>query len=152
MAMDVGEWLRRLGLDQYEGWFRDNKIDANVLPHLTTDDLKELGVLAVGDRRKLLTAIARLSLSSHSEGAAPPAAPSTIQVEAERRPVAVLFCDLVGSTSLALSPDPADWRDLVGRYLDDASDVVTAFGGRVAKRLGDGLMALFGHPQAQEND
>jgi class 3 adenylate cyclase/predicted ATPase len=152
MAMDVGEWLRHLGLGQYGQRFRDNKIDADVLVHLTTDDLKELGVFAVGDRRKLLTAIAQLSPSSHSEGAPATATRSTTRAEAERRPVAVMFCDLVGSTSLALHLDAEDWRGLVGRYLDDASNAVTAFGGHVVKKLGDGLMALFGYPLAQEND
>jgi class 3 adenylate cyclase/predicted ATPase len=152
MAINVGEWLRRLGLGQYEERFRDNKIDADVLTRLTTDDLKELGVLAVGDRRKLLTAIAGLSLSSHSEGTPAPGTHSTIEAAAERRPVAVMFCDLVGSTSLALQLDAEDWRDLVGRYLDDASGAVTTFDGHVVKKLGDGFMALFGYPQAQEND
>ena len=118
MAMDVGEWLRRLGLGQYEERFRVNKIDADALTRLTTDDLKEIGVFAVGDRRKLLTAIAGLSPNSHSEGAPAPATRSTTRAEAERRPVAVMFCDLVGSTRLAFHLDAEDWRDLVGKYLD----------------------------------
>src|SRR5208337_1779828 len=61
-AMDVGGWLRSLGLGQFEANFRDNKIDADVLPQLTADDLKEIGVSAVGDRRRLLAAIAALAL------------------------------------------------------------------------------------------
>src|SRR6516164_5133081 len=71
---------------------------------------------------------------------------------AERRPITVLFCDLVGSTSLASKLDPEDWRNLVNAYLDEASSAVTGLGGHVLKKLGDGLMALFGYPQAQEND
>ena len=71
---------------------------------------------------------------------------------AERRPITVMFCDLVGSTSLAARLDAEDWRNLVGAYLDAASQAVTGFGGHVLKRLGDGLMALFGYPKAQEND
>ena len=63
-----------------------------------------------------------------------------------------MFCDLVGSTSLAAKLDPEDWRNLVGSYLDAASAAVTSLGGHVLKKLGDGLMALFGYPQAQEND
>ncbi len=63
-----------------------------------------------------------------------------------------MFCDLVGSTSLAAKLDAEDWRDLVGGYLDAASAAVTSLGGHVLKKLGDGLMALFGYPQAQEND
>ena len=63
-----------------------------------------------------------------------------------------MFCDLVGSTSLAARLDAEDWRNLVGSYLDAASQAVTGFGGHVLKKLGDGLMALFGYPHAQEND
>jgi Transposase, Mutator family/Adenylate and Guanylate cyclase catalytic domain len=71
---------------------------------------------------------------------------------AERRLLTVLFCDLVGSTAISASLDAEDWRNLVSAYLDAASEAVTQMGGRVAKKLGDGLMALFGHPIAQEND
>src|SRR5271165_5236822 len=155
-AMDVGGWLRSLGLDQYEANFRDNKIDADVLPQLTADDLKDIGVSAVGDRRRLLGAIAALSDQSPSVNAlASPLRPAPargIQISAERRPITVMFCDLVGSTSLVARLDAEDWRNLVGAYLDEASAAVTGLGGHVLKKLGDGLMALFGYPQAQEND
>jgi class 3 adenylate cyclase len=70
----------------------------------------------------------------------------------ERRHITVMFCDLVGSTSISAALDAEDWRDLVGAYLDAASAAVTEMGGHVAKKLGDGLMALFGYPVAQEND
>ena len=63
-----------------------------------------------------------------------------------------MFCDLVGSTSLAAKLDAEDWRKLVNAYLDEASAAVTELGGHVLKKLGDGLMALFGYPHAQEND
>ena len=154
--MDVGEWLRGLGLGQYEEKFRDNKIDAELLPRLTGDDLKEIGVSALGDRLRLLDAIATLVAPSPSTGprSTPSAAerPRIPEVSAERRLITVMFCDLVGSTSLAAKLDAEDWRNLVNDYLDEASTAVTAFGGGVLKRLGDGLMALFGYPQAQEND
>ncbi len=148
--MDVGGWLRGLGLGQYEEQFRDNKIDAELLPRLTVDDLKDIGV-SVGDRRRLLDAIAVIA-------GAGPASPTKstpskgLQASAERRPITVMFCDLVGSTSLAARLDAEDWRNLVNAYLDEASAAVTDFGGHVSKKLGDGLMALFGYPQAQEND
>src|SRR4029077_2510516 len=120
-AMDVGEGLRGLGLGEYEEKFRDNKIDATVLPQLTTDDLKDIGVSAVGDRRKLLAAIAALSAAAPSTDApAPSPKPSRLkssQHEAERRPITVMFCDLVGSTSLAAKLDAEDWRNLVNAYL-----------------------------------
>jgi class 3 adenylate cyclase len=155
-AMDVGGWLRGLGLGQYETNFRGNKIDLDLLPQLTADDLKDIGVAAVGDRRRLLAAIAALSGSTPSadaSAAAPKAVtPKSPEVSAERRPITVMFCDLVGSTSLAAKLDPEDWRNLVNAYLDEASAAVTGLGGHVLKRLGDGLMALFGYPQAQEND
>src|SRR6476660_1581554 len=148
--MDVGGWLRGLGLGQYEEKFRDNKIDADLLPRLTVDDLKDIGVSVVGDRRRLLDAIAAIA-------SADPASPTKsalkgLQASAERRPITVLFCDLVGSTSLAAKLDAEDWRNLVNAYLDEASAAVTDLGGHVLKKLGDGLMALFGYPHAQEND
>ena len=153
--MDVGGWLRSLGLEHYEANFRENKIDADVLPRLTADDLKDIDVSAVGDRRRLLDAIATLvgAISTEASGHAPPSArPKSPQLEAERRPITVLFCDLVGSTSLAAKLDAEDWRNLVNAYLDEASTAVTGLGGHVLKKLGDGLMALFGYPKAQEND
>jgi class 3 adenylate cyclase len=149
--MDVGGWLRGLGLGQYEEKFRDNKIDADLLPRLTVDDLKDIGVSVVGDRRRLLDAIAVIA----GAGPASPAksTPSKgLQASAERRPITVLFCDLVGSTSLAAKLDAEDWRNLVNAYLDEASAAVTDLGSYVPKKFGDGLMALFGYPRAQEND
>ena len=148
--MDVGVWLRGLGLEQYEALFRENDIDAEVLSDLTDGDLEKIGV-SLGHRKRLLKAIAVLA----GPAAAPPAAAAPIPPvadAAERRPITVMFCDLVGSTSLAARLDAEDWRNLVGAYLDAASQAVTGFGGHGLKRLGDGLMALFGYPKAQEND
>jgi class 3 adenylate cyclase/tetratricopeptide (TPR) repeat protein len=153
--MDVGGWLRGLGLGQYEEQFRDNKIDADLLPRLTDAGLKDIGVSALGDRLRLLDAIAALvgaapsTIPSLPAKAAPPTGP---ELAAERRPIAVMFCDLVGSTGLAAKLDAEDWRNLLNAYLDEATNAVTGFGGHVLKRLGDGLMALFGYPRAQEND
>ena len=165
--MDVGGWLRGLGLGQYEDKFRDNKVDTDLLPRLTADDLRDIGVSAVGDRRRLLDAIAALAGALPGGGAvdSPPedgrpsgppmdraGRPHGARLEAERRPITVLFCDLVGSTGLSARLDAEDWRNLVSAYLDAASAAVTELGGHVLKKLGDGLMALFGYPQAQEND
>ena len=154
--MDVGSWLRSLGLGQYEANFRDNKIDADLLPRLTDAGLKDIGVSALGDRLRLLDAIAALAGAKPLANSAvsPPkaAALESREQSAERRPITVMFCDLVGSTSLAAKLDAEDWRNLVNAYLDEASKAVTEFGGHVLKKLGDGLMALFGYPQAQEND
>jgi class 3 adenylate cyclase len=152
-AMDIGGWLRGLGLGEYEDNFRNNKIDADVLPQLTADDLRDMGVVAVGDRRRLLSAIAVLVGATLSEDAATSApGPKGPLISAERRPIAVMFCDLVGSTNLASQLDAEDWRNIVNAYLDEASKAVTALGGHVLRKLGDGLMALFGYPKAQEND
>jgi class 3 adenylate cyclase/predicted ATPase len=146
--MDVGGWLRNLGLGKYEAAFCDHAIDEEVLRHLTAEDLKEIGVATVGDRRKLLAAITELAAPSPSMGARSPPP----EISAERRPITVMFCDLVGSTSLSVRLDAEDWRNLVSAYLDAASAAVTELGGHVLKKLGDGLMALFGYPRAQEND
>src|SRR5215471_4690973 len=160
--MDIVVWLRSLGLGKYEAVFRENEIDETVLPSLTHENLKELGVASFGHRVKLLDAIAALrnetSAQTPSVTAAParpsatPSAPPVAEAVGERRHVTVMFCDLVGSTSISAGLDAEDWRDLVGAYLDAATAAVTDMGGHVAKKLGDGLMALFGYPVAQEND
>src|SRR5271167_1683248 len=158
-TMDVGVWLGNLGLGQYEAAFRDNEIDGAVLAKLTLDDLKDLGVAVVGHRRKIMSAIEELNIASVAHAAAmkprQTQAPSSVVAGsdgAERPPITVMFCDLVGSTALASRLDAEDWRSLVNAYLDEASKAVTGLGGHVLKKLGDGLMALFGYPQAQEND
>jgi len=154
--MDVGGWLREIGLEQYEAAFRENRIDDRVLPRLTAEDLKDLGVGFVGDRRRLLDAIA--GLRTKASAAAPLLSDAPLAIDkskkdtAERRPITVMFCDLVGSTSLAARLDAEDWRNMVNAYLEEASNAVTGLGGHVLKKLGDGLMALFGYPQAEEND
>src|SRR6202453_4017665 len=149
--MDVGDWLRSLGLGQYETLFRENDIDAEVLSDLTDGNLEKFGV-SFGHRKRLLKAIASLAAAQPGAKPATSVPPPTATGSAERRPITVMFCDLVGSTSLAAKLDPEDWRNLVGSYLDAASAAVTSLGGHVLKKLGDGLMALFGYPQAQEND
>jgi class 3 adenylate cyclase/tetratricopeptide (TPR) repeat protein len=155
--MNVRMWLRSLGLGQYEDKFRDNKIDFDVLADLTDGDLEELGI-PLGDRRRLIRAMSELAarepLTAQARPAvAPAAAQSFAQVDSvERRPITIMFCDLVGSTELAAALDVEDWRNLLNNYLDEASKAVIGLGGHVLKRLGDGLMAVFGYPQAEEND
>ncbi|HKN29590.1 MAG TPA: AAA family ATPase [Roseiarcus sp.] len=150
--MDVGDWLRSLGLGQYDALFRENEIDAEVLFELTDADLEKFGV-PFGHRKRLLKAIAKLGTAAPRLPEEPPAPPQPPpQSDAERRHLAVLFCDLVGSTGISAALDAEDWRDLVNAYLDAASEAVAQLGGHVAKKLGDGIMALFGHPIAQEND
>jgi class 3 adenylate cyclase/tetratricopeptide (TPR) repeat protein len=148
-VMDVSTWLQGLGLERHEAAFRDNLIDMDIVRELNENDLEKLG-LPLGDRKRVLKAIANLPAPG-AAAASPIPGPHT-RDEAERRPITVMFCDLVGSTSLASTLDAEDWRDLVGAYLDDASKAIGQYGGHVAKKLGDGLMALFGYPRAQEND
>ena len=163
----VAEWLQKLGLGQYAQRFAENDISFSILPDLTDQDLEKIGVASLGHRRLLLRAIANLNIASPAtapiRAASLPTAPNTTTAEAplhtvpiplagERRHVTVMFCDLVGSTSISAQLDAEDWRDLVGAYLDAASAAVMEMGGHVAKKLGDGLMALFGYPVAQEND
>jgi len=146
--MDLAEWLRALGLEQYEDAFRDNEIDWKVLPSLTADDLKEIGVVPVGHRRRLLDAIAALG-----QGEGPrETPPGPASGEAERRQLTVMFCDLVGSTPLATRFDPEDLREIVGAYHRCVSDTVARFAGFVAKYMGDGVLVYFGYPEAHEDD
>jgi class 3 adenylate cyclase len=139
--MDVAVWLRGLGLEQYETAFRDNDVDAEVLPELTADDLINIGVTSVGHRRKFLAAIAAL----RSERAPAAAAP-------ERRQLTVMFCDLVGSTELSSRLDPEDLREVISAYHRAVATVVARFQGFVAKYMGDGVLVYFGYPRAHEDD
>jgi class 3 adenylate cyclase/predicted ATPase len=153
--MDVGGWLRKLGLEQYEAAFRENRIDDTVLPSLTAEDLKDLGVGFVGDRRKLLDAIAALRAEASEPtplSDAPRATDRAAQDTAERRQLTVMFCDLVGSTALSARLDPEDMREIVGAYHRSCAEQITKAGGFVAKYMGDGVLAYFGYPQAHEHD
>src|SRR5215471_4545574 len=132
--MDVSAWLRGLGLEHYAPAFRDNDIDAEILPVLTADDLIGLGVTSIGHRRKLLEAIAALR-------EAVPAPVSATAAEAERRQLTVMFCDLVGSTALSARLDPEDLRAVIGAYHRCVAAVIEKSGGFVAMYMGDGVLA-----------
>jgi class 3 adenylate cyclase len=152
--MDLGDWLRSLGLEQYEATFRQNAIDDSVLPDLTDQDLEKLGVL-LGHRRKLLRAIANLEATPKTAagplgiGAAENALPRDA---AERRQVTVMFSDLVGSTAMSARMDPEDLREVISAYQKCVAETVQRFGGFVAKYMGDGVLVYFGYPQAHEDD
>jgi len=158
--MDVGGWLRKLGLERYEPAFREHEIDSEILPRLTAEDLKDLGVALIGDRRRLLEAIA--ALRKKTRAPSEPTAESLDQPRAaetgralsagERRHLTVMFCDLAGSTEIAARLDAEEWRDIVADYHRAVTEAVTRFGGHVAKNLGDGALVYFGYPHAQEND
>src|SRR5258707_7651959 len=150
--MDVPAGLKRLGLERYEQVFRENRIEADVLPSLTVEDLKDLGVTLVGTRRRWLDAIAALGseMPAVAVTATPRDAPA--HADAERRQLTVMFCDLVGSTALAARLDPEDLREIIGAYRRTVAETVGRFAGFVAKYMGDGVLVYFGYPQAHEDD
>jgi class 3 adenylate cyclase len=150
--MDIEAWLQGLGLERYITAFRDNEIDGEVLPRLTSEDLKEIGVAAIGHRRKLLDAIAALGASAAGTTPTAPVSDASAPTEAERRQLTVMFCDLVGSTPLSTRFDPEDLREIVGAYHRCVADTVGRFGGFVAKYMGDGVLIYFGYPEAHEDD
>src|SRR6516165_8878245 len=137
---------------EYAPCFAENKIDVSVLPYLSDQDLKDIGV-PLGYRRKMLAAIGKLA-------SAAPAAPEPLtagtepkaQESAERRQVTVMFCDLVGSTALASRFDPEDLRKVIAAYHRCVAGTVARFDGFVAKYMGDGVLVYFGYPQAHEDD
>ena len=160
MTIDVGGWLRGLGLGQYEATFRENEINEKVLLSLTAEDLKDLGISIVGHRRMLLDAIAVLRAEQSvkpptlTPSSVPPstAGPVAPQSSAERRQVTVMFSDLVASTALAARMDPEDLREVISAYQKCVAETVQRFGGFVAKYMGDGVLVYFGYPQAHEDD
>src|SRR5258708_11013592 len=143
MSTEITNWLRGLGLEQYASAFHDNAIDADVLPELTADDLKDLGVSLVGHRRKLLAAIAALRHGATTVAEIGEVVPSPTpeasegsagnqEPGAERRHLTVMFCDLVGSTALASRLDPQDLRELISAYHKCVAETVARFDGFVA--------------------
>jgi class 3 adenylate cyclase/predicted ATPase len=149
--MDLGTLLRNQGLERFEAAFRDNGIDESVLPHLTHDHLRELG-LPFGARIKLLAAIAGLSKATETQPPGPTTVAGPSADAAERRQITVLFSDLVGSTALSTRMDPEDLRKLISAYQKCVTETVRRFGGFVAKYMGDGVLVYFGYPEAHEYD
>jgi class 3 adenylate cyclase/predicted ATPase len=149
----IAEWLDELGLSEHTERFVENKIDVAVLPLLTDEDLKEIGV-PLGHRRKILAAINQGTRATRPTPVAEPrpnAAPKSRDL-AERRYMTVLFSDLVGSTALSTRMDPEDLREVISAYQTCVADVVSRFGGFVAKYMGDGVLVYFGYPEAHEDD
>jgi class 3 adenylate cyclase/predicted ATPase len=150
--MDIAEWLRGLGLARYERAFRENAIDGALLPNLTAEDLRDLGITLVGHRRRLLDAIAALRKDASVPGDTGAPGQASARAVAERRQLTLMFCDLVGSTALSVRHDPEDMRDLIAAYHRAVAEVVERFEGFVARYMGDGVLIYFGYPKAQEND
>ena len=143
----IADWLEKLGMSEYAQCFAENRIDFSVLPDLTDQHLKDLG-LPLGDRLKILRAIRELSKT----GSEPPQPEPRSQDTAERRQVTVMFCDLVGSTALSARLDPEDLREVISAYQKCVAETVRRFAGFVAKYMGDGVLVYFGYPQAHEDD
>ena len=148
----TAEWLESIGLGEYAQRFADNAIDLSTLRDLTDQDLKELGVL-LGHRRKMLRAIAELgdddcycarSASDRTRAESPD--------EGERRHLTVMFCDLVGSTALSARLDPEDMRAVIASYHACIGEVISRYKGMIARYMGDGVLAYFGYPLAQEDN
>jgi len=150
--MDIEAWLKGLGFECYVAAFRDNEIDWEVLPKLTSEDLTEIGVKAVGHRRKLLDAITALGTSATTAGVGAAISGAPTPEDAERRQLTVMFCDLVGSTELSARIDPEDLREVIGAYHSAVAEIMIGFDGFVSRYMGDGVLVYFGYPQAHEDD
>lgn len=147
-SMDIDAWLRSLDLERYARAFREHAVDAPILAALTSDDLRDIGVRAVGDRRRILAAAAALSAEPFEASASP----SPLPVGGERRRLSVMFVDLVGSTGLAAALDPEEMRDVLRAYQDAVAGCVARLDGHIAKFMGDGVLCYFGWPRSHENE
>ncbi len=147
------KWLADIGLQSYDAVFASNKIDFDVIRSLSDTDLRELG-LALGDRKRLLQAVARLD--QQPDTAKPAVAlssvPEPVPPSGERRQLTVMFCDLVGSTALSEKLDPEELRSLLHAYRTLCGDVIARYDGFVARYVGDGILTYFGWPTAHEED
>ena len=155
MEIDIRVWLEGIGFGNYADAFEENCVDGEVLAHLTSDDLRDIGVFAVGHRRKLLRAIEKLA-------GVPEETPETVdagslarpaeQHASERRQVTVLFADICGFTNLSSSIDSEDVHSLLAVYFEIADGIIKDYGGTVDKHVGDSVMAVFGAPISHGND
>lgn len=152
MEQDIRKWLESCGLGEHVGVFEDNRITADILPTISNDDLKDMGIQALGDRRRILQAI--LEASETDQSGSSEAESVDLKPDAsiaERRQLTVVFCDLVGSTELSQRLEPEDLRDVLRRYQDAIAGCVARYDGYLAKFMGDGVLAYFGWPQAFED-
>jgi class 3 adenylate cyclase/tetratricopeptide (TPR) repeat protein len=153
---EVERWLQGLGLGVYAQAFAEQGIEFDLLGELGDDDLKALGVAALGHRKRLLRSIAALNSGASPSPLAAPvepmAAASTALRDAERRQLTVMFCDMVGSTALSGRLDPEDLQQLIRSHHQVVAAAVAPYEGHVAQFLGDGVLVYFGYPQAHEDD
>jgi len=148
---DVGAWLKALGFGQYCQTFADNDIDFETLRTITAEDLRELGIVSLGHRKKLLTAISDLS-GGEQQPQLQPRVLSSILPEGEHRQVTVLFADLSGFTRLSTELGAEATHMLLNHYFEAVDRIVEDYGGSVDKHIGDNVMAVFGAPAAHTDD
>jgi class 3 adenylate cyclase/predicted ATPase len=150
--MDVGSWLRSLGLGKYEQAFIANAIDSDVLPELTEIDLEKLGI-PLGDRKRLMKAIRAMAVGSTSAVTSRDIGGGAQNGHAaERRHLTVMICDLVGSTALSARLDPEDMGAVIDAYQATCARITLSYDGFIADFRGDGIFAYFGYPRAHEDD
>src|SRR5260370_28425219 len=147
----IAGWLEGLGLAQYVPVFTENVVEIDVLFDLTEADLERLGI-PLGDRKRMLKAIADYQQSSTPRTSVPAATVASPHSKAERRHLTVLFCDLVGSTGLAVELDPEELSGVIRRFQDTCAAVIKHFGGYIGRFMGDGLLVYFGYPQYRDDD
>ncbi|MDE2115472.1 MAG: hypothetical protein KGJ29_11480, partial [Hyphomicrobiales bacterium] len=176
LHLDIPVWLEGLALGGYTAAFIKHDIDSHLLLSLTADDLVEIGVLSVGHRRRILSEIAKLKLASPTQPLRPahrkivdvpakdppagaaPAKPDTelqapeLHVQAQWRPVTLLFCDMVGAQALQSHADVEDVQFYMADFLAMLTRAIAKFNGTVATYFGDGIVAHFGYPQLLGND
>lgn len=142
------EWLRSIALDQHYAAFRDHGITIDQVAHLTEEDLRELG-LNIGDRKRFRRAVASLNVP----GAPQLGAPVVIErTRAERRPLTIMFVDLVNSTELGELSEAEDLLETIRLYREFAGGAIRRVGGMIGRLVGDGILAYFCYPVATEND
>ena len=146
--MDIVAWLTDLGLERYAGQFAANEIDEKILRDLSDEDLKDLGVSALGHRKKLLLAIADLDKLGPEAGTSAAA----VTLDGTRRQVTVLFADISGFTQLSSELGAEATHDLLNRYFGVVDRIVEGYGGAIDKHIGDNVMAVFGAPKAHNDD
>lgn len=147
--MDIAAWLNGLGLEGHASAFADNGIDAGLLVDLSNEDLKDLGVARLADRKRLLSAIAGLAPSSEAD----PARPSgQVTSAGDHRQVTVLFADIAGFTKLTTEMGAENIHSLLNRFFETVDAIISSHGGTVDKHMGDNVMALFGAPIAHDDD
>src|SRR5262252_7873706 len=147
----IADWLKKLGMSEYAQRFAEERIEIDVLPELTDQDLERLSI-PLGHRRRMLRAIRELAGSPPAPSQTVAATEPTRRDDAERRQLTVMFTDLVGSTALSTKLDPEDLRSIIGVYHKCVADTVARFDGFVARYMGDGVLIYFGYPHAHEDD